>query len=101
MTETGDPLDNAIAERVNGIIKNEYLCSYEVKNIKEAKKVLDFVVELYNQERPHMSNGNLTPNIVHTKHIKTDRLWKNYYQKNSKLVNVLQDEELTVNQYQD
>jgi putative transposase len=97
MTETGDPLDNAIAERINGIIKNEYLCSYEVYNINEARKVLDFAVELYNKERPHMSNGNLTPNHIHENGIKTERLWKNYYQKNIKLVNLLQDEELIVN----
>jgi transposase InsO family protein len=65
MTETGDPLDNAIAERINGIIKNEYLCDYEVNNVQEAKEVLDFVIELYNDQRPHMSIGNLTPNNIH------------------------------------
>jgi len=81
MTETGDPLDNAIAERVNGLIKNEYLYSYDVKDINEAKKVLDFVIELYNRERPHMSNGNLPPDQIHYNNIKTERLWKNYYQK--------------------
>jgi putative transposase len=37
MTENGDPLENAIAERVNGIIKDEYLDAYGVNNIKEAK----------------------------------------------------------------
>ncbi|MBK7231992.1 MAG: transposase [Saprospiraceae bacterium] len=37
MTENGDPLENAIAERVNGIIKEEYLETYEIEDIKEAR----------------------------------------------------------------
>ena len=82
MTENGDPLENAIAERVNGIIKEEYLQDYKVKNIKEAKQVLAFVVKLYNEERPHNSISNNVPNDVHeNKDVKTERLWKNYYKK--------------------
>lgn len=82
MTENGDPLENAIAERVNGIIKEEYLQDYKVKNIKEAKQVLSFAVKLYNEERPHNSISNNAPNLVHeNKVIKTKRLWKNYYKK--------------------
>lgn len=92
MTETGDPLDNSIAERVNGIIKNEYLCSYEINNINEARKILDQVIILYNKERPHMSIGNLTPELIHIEKIKTERTWRNYTKKNRTLVNVLQDE---------
>jgi len=91
MTENGDPLENAIAERVNGIIKGEYLENYEVDNIKQAKKLLKVVVDLYNNERPHMSIGNLTPNKIHqsTNQIKIEKLWKNYYQKKPILVNEL------------
>jgi len=55
MTENGDTLENAIAERVNGIIKDEYLIDYRVNDIKEAQKVLALAVELYNNDRPHMS----------------------------------------------
>ena len=89
MTENGDPLENAIAERVNGIIKGEYLENYEVENINRAKKLLKAVVDLYNNERPHMSIGNLTPNKIHqsTNQIKIEKLWKNYYQKKPILVN--------------
>ena len=83
MTENGDPLENAIAERINGIIKDEYLETYEVNNIKEAIQLLNAVVVLYNSERPHMSIGNLTPDYIHHSKttIKTEKLWKNYYQK--------------------
>jgi putative transposase len=87
MTENGDPLENAIAERVNGIIKEEYLNDYQVNDIKEAKELLDTVIQLYNNERPHMSIGNLTPNQVHQNNIKTEKLWKNYYQKSPIIVN--------------
>jgi transposase InsO family protein len=93
MTENGDPLENAIAERVNGIIKDEYLETYDIDNIIEAKGLLKTVVKLYNNERPHMSIGNLTPNQIHhsNKPIKTEKLWKNYYRKQTTFVNPLQD----------
>ncbi|WP_148204914.1 integrase core domain-containing protein [Candidatus Amoebophilus asiaticus] len=93
MTSSGDPLENAIAERVNGIIKEEYLAYCHVCSIQEAKQALVKAVELYNYSRPHMSIGNLTPiQIHHAKAtIKTKKLWKNYYQKNLALVNSLQD----------
>ena len=89
MTESGDPLENALAERINGIIKEEYLETYDISNLKDAKKLLKSVVELYNTERPHMSISNLTPNIIHhsKNELKTERLWKNYYQKKDKFVN--------------
>lgn len=87
MTENGDPLENAIAERVSGIIKEEYLNDYHLDNINDAKELLDAVVQLYNNERPHMSIGNLTPNQVHQNNIKTEKLWKNYYVKKPTIVN--------------
>jgi len=58
MTENGDPLEDDIAERFNGIIKEEYIDNYDVASLKEARQLLKAVVELYNNERPHMSIGN-------------------------------------------
>ena len=87
MTENGDPLENAIAERINGIIKEEYLNDYQVDNLEEAKELLDAVIQFYNNERSHMSIGNLTPNQVHQNNIKTEKLWKNYYVKSPIIVN--------------
>ncbi len=91
MTENGDPLENALAERVNGIIKGEYLDHYHVETINEATELLGQVVELYNKERPHMSISNLNPEQIHQTSQPTERLWKNYYTKNRTLVNPLQD----------
>jgi transposase InsO family protein len=92
MTQNGDPLENAIAERVNGIIKDEYLLNYQCDNIQEAKIKLNLVVSLYNNERPHSSIGNLTPEYVHSQYPqisdeKIKRLWKNYYTKKTIFVN--------------
>lgn len=81
------------AERINGINKDEYLETYDIENIKQAKELLKQVVDLYNGERPHMSISNFTPNQIHhaTTQIKTEKLWKNYYRKQSTIVNSLQD----------
>ncbi len=82
MTENGDPLENAIAERINGILKEEYLDHYETNNLEDAKKHLKYAIDLYNNERPHMSISNLTPNKLHKNlKINHNRLWKNYYRK--------------------
>lgn len=82
MTENGDPLENAIAERINGIIKGEYLFDYLIKTLLNAKEVLKSVVKLYNEDRPHSSIGNAMPSQVHNNDtdLEIKRLWKNYYQ---------------------
>ncbi|MFN5985168.1 MAG: IS3 family transposase [Fluviicola sp.] len=82
MTETGDPLDNAVAERVNRIIKDEYLECYKVYSFEAAKELLDTVISLYNEQRPHMSIGYLSPQKVHTgEQNKGEQKWKNYFKK--------------------
>jgi putative transposase len=82
MTENGDPLENSIAERVNGILKEEYLNHHKVYNLQQAQDCLKQVVETYNSKRPHMSIGNLTPTKVHSnQNINPKRLWKSYFKK--------------------
>ena len=98
MTETSDPRDNAVAERLNGILKNELLAHHLITNIAQAKAVVDQAVAIYNGERPHMSCDMLVPDNAHLLDHKPKRRWKNYYsvvnpsQDNSKLVNPTQDE---------
>ena len=79
MTGNGDPLENAIAERVNGIIKEEYLKKHQYGTIKEIEDKLNQVVRLYNNERPHMSCSMLTPDMVHKNSLVTKKHWKTYY----------------------
>jgi len=77
MTQNGDPIENAIAERVNGILKNEYL--EQMPNLNQEE--LDKIVKLYNNERPHLSCGMLTPKQAHIKSGPIKRAWKAYYRK--------------------
>ena len=62
MSEKGNPYENAIAERVNGILKIEFLLDQAFKSFKHAQKATIEAIKLYNEERPHMSIGLLTPN---------------------------------------
>lgn len=81
MTEKGDPLENAIAERLNGIIKEEYLNHYSPVDIEEVREILKSSVNKYNTLRPHMSCNMLTPSDVYQNNLSVERTWKNYYKK--------------------
>lgn len=68
MTEDSNPTDNAIAERVNGIIKQEWIYRMKrFKDLEDAREQIGKIIEFYNNERPHMSNGMLTPAEMHRK----------------------------------
>jgi putative transposase len=80
MTENGDPLENAIAERVNGILKEELL---EVKydSFEDAQKSVARSIAIYNSLRLHSSCDMLTPIQAHEKEGELKKHWKNYYKK--------------------
>ena len=80
-----------MAERLNGILKDEYLIDIHVNSVEEARKVLATAVSLYNEDRPHMSIGNQYPALVHEQKSQTEILWKNYYKKNPTIVNQYPD----------
>jgi len=61
MTENGDPYENAIAERVNGILKGEFLLDKSFSSFNEADEIVTSAIEKYNHIRPHSSCDNLTP----------------------------------------
>lgn len=77
MTENGDPLENAIAERINGILKDEYLNQYPSLTSFQLKKS----IKKYNNIRPHLSCDMLTPEVAHLTSGKLNKRWKNYYKK--------------------
>ena len=79
MTENGDPLENAIAERINGIMKQEYLEHHKLSTKEEVMELLTTSVKSYNNLRPHMSCNMLTPEFVHQNNVETERTWKSYY----------------------
>jgi transposase InsO family protein len=80
MTEDSEPTDNAIAERVNRTIKEEFTTEKEIsfKNYNEAKKQLKHFIEFYNTQRPHSSVEWLTPNEAHDKEGELKKYWKTY-----------------------
>lgn len=61
MTKGGSPQENAIAERINGILKEEYGISDRYITKKQCHKLVEEVINLYNTERPHLSLGMQTP----------------------------------------
>lgn len=81
MTENGDPLENAIAERVNGILKTEWLEKRRLTSYDEATSYMEKIINLYNNERPHQSLDYFTPEAVHRGGLKPERKWKNYYKR--------------------
>lgn len=80
MTENGDPYENAIAERVNGILKVEYLQKRYKDQITAGKDVTR-AIYLYNNKRPHLSIEMMMPTYVHQYGVKIKNLWKKQEQK--------------------
>lgn len=65
MTENGDPYENAIAERVNGILKDEFGLGEKLENFTYGKKLVNQSITAYNTLRPHLSCSMLTPEMMH------------------------------------
>ena len=72
MTDGYDCYQNALAERVNGILKQEFL-HYRCKSFDELRSLVKQSVTIYNQLRPHLSLGMKTPEEVHEK---ASSLWE-------------------------
>ena len=80
MTESGDPRDNAIAERVNGILKDEWLNQMKFSSIEQVSTQLREIIRIYNENRPHASLDMMTPKAAHNQSGKLKKHWVNYYQ---------------------
>ena len=65
MTENGDPSENAIAERVNGILKTEFLLDKQFSSYQQALTAVEGAIRTYNQDRLHASRNYLTPDQVY------------------------------------
>ncbi len=65
MTESYDPYQNAIAERINGILKQEFLINTQKTDINTMKKIVKQSIDIYNSKRPHLSCNMLTPEQMH------------------------------------
>lgn len=76
MTEKGDPYENAIAERINGILKGEFSLDKTFVSFNEALQVVNNAIEKYNHIRPHASCDNLTPVQAHDHNGILRKRWK-------------------------
>jgi putative transposase len=78
MTQSGSPYENALAERVNGIIKNEFFPKKVYQNHKEAKKSIAVIIGHYNGRRPHASLNYHTPDQAHGMSGEIKKRWSGY-----------------------
>jgi transposase InsO family protein len=83
MTQSGDPLENPVAERINKTIKEEFTLDKQISfcNVARAKTEIKKFIEFYNRQRPHRSVEWLTPNQAHLRTGELKRVWKTYYRK--------------------
>lgn len=94
MTQSGSPYENALAERVNGIIKNEFFPKKVYQNHKEAKKSIAVTIRHYNEKRPHASLDYFTPDQAHAMEGELKKRWKGYprvkkgKEENNMLINI-------------
>lgn len=65
MSEQANPYENAVAERVNGILKQEFMLDKVFPDIRTARNAVREAIKIYNEKRPHMSLGYKTPEQVY------------------------------------
>jgi hypothetical protein len=78
MTENGDPYENALAERMNGIIKNEFNLYSSLLSFDDTRQLIIRSIDTYNSERPHGSCDYLTPVKAHNQTKILNKRWKKY-----------------------
>lgn len=76
MTEKGDPYENAIAERVNGILKHEFDLHRTFNSLSEAEAAVNHAIRQYNHIRPHASCDYMTPVAAHTQTGLLKKRWR-------------------------
>lgn len=76
MTENGDPYENPVAERVNGILKGDFNMCMEFDNREQALIAVERSIRAYNELRPHMSCNYLTPVEAHKMTGVLEKKWK-------------------------
>jgi putative transposase len=64
-TQDGNPYDNALAERMNRTIKEEFLLDIKPKTRIIAEQLIKESIDIYNNYRPHLSLQMKTPNLIH------------------------------------
>ena len=76
MTQNSDPYENAVAERINGILKQEFMIDKYDLDLKIMRQIVKESINTYNELRPHYSNYMLTPNQMHRQNYIKMRTYK-------------------------
>lgn len=82
MTEGGDPKDNAQAERINNTMKNELLKGKIFTSVGQVRTEVTRAVKFYNNRRPHMSIGMMTPVEARLRSGPLKKLWRSHREEN-------------------
>jgi transposase InsO family protein len=80
MTNNGDPYENAVAERINGILKQEFVIDTYHEDLDIMREIVKEAIDIYNNQRPHYSNYMLTPKQMHSQ---SEIKMRTYKRKNS------------------
>ena len=83
MTENGDPYENALAERINGIIKTEFNLHNTQLGFEQTSKLIEKSINAYNSLRPHASCDYMTPDETHLHSGQLKKRWKQYKRLNN------------------
>jgi putative transposase len=95
MTENGDPYENAIAERVNGILKGEFDLHSSKVGFKETTRKISENIKVYNSLRPHASCDYLTPEQAHLVQGELKKRWKPKPKQKTDKTTCITDTEIT------
>ena len=88
MTTKHDPYENAVAERINGTLKNEFDLGDRLPDLKHAEREINKSVWIYNNLRPHESCNYLTPLQTHLQESIEVKKWPMRFKKNGDQKNI-------------
>lgn len=76
MIQNSEPYENAVAERINRILKQEFMIDSYHRELSLLTKIITEAINVYNQRRPHWSNYVLTPSQMHSQNQVKTRTYK-------------------------
>lgn len=82
MSSKGSPEENAVAERVNGVLKSEFYLDRNFDSLAQLRRVVTQTINIYNTRRPHASCDYLTPQQAHARTGELKKRWRPYKPKN-------------------
>ena len=97
MAGAGKSHENPVAERLNGILKNELLVQDSFQNLKQARQAIHAAIEIYNHQRPHLSCQLKTPQEAHHGQGVLKKLWRQRKRSSERFSKALEKRSETVN----